>query len=51
MSSDSKNKMKVENHISVHSNLNLNGFSTSGGSERTHTHRAANLGKEVNCSL
>lgn len=37
--------MKVENHVSVHSNLNLNGFSNSGGTDRTH--RTANLGKEV----
>lgn len=37
--------MKVENHISVHSNLNLNGFSNSGGTDRTH--KTANLGKEV----
>lgn len=38
--------MKVENHISIHSNLNLNGFSNSGGLDRQH--RATNLGKEVN---
>ena len=45
LSSDSKNKMKVENHVSVHSNLNLNGFSNSGGTERSH--KTTNLGKEV----
>lgn len=44
LSSDSKNKMKVENHISVHSNLNLNGFSNSGGTDRSHKN---NIGKEV----
>lgn len=43
LSNDSKNK--VENHISVHSNLNLNGFSTSGGTERSH--KTTTLGKEV----
>lgn len=37
--------MKVENHISVHSNLNLNGFSNSGGTDKKHNQ--ANLGKEV----
>uniref|UniRef100_A0A1B0CAV1 Cyclic nucleotide-binding domain-containing protein n=2 Tax=Lutzomyia longipalpis TaxID=7200 RepID=A0A1B0CAV1_LUTLO len=28
LSTDSRNKVKIENHISTHSNLNLNGFGT-----------------------
>ncbi|XP_037926588.1 potassium voltage-gated channel subfamily H member 2 isoform X2 [Hermetia illucens] len=42
LSTDSKTKVKIENHISVNSNLNLNGF---GNEPKTKT--AANLGKEV----
>ncbi|GAB0089900.1 Ion_trans domain-containing protein [Sergentomyia squamirostris] len=39
LSTDSRNKVKIENHISTHSNLNLNGF----GTEKQKAH----LGKEV----
>lgn len=42
--SDCKNKtMKVENHLSMHSNLNLNGFGST--SDRAQT--AKHIGKEV----
>lgn len=40
MSSDSKNTQKIENHISAHSNVNLNGL-------LTETKSTNNIGKEV----
>lgn len=41
--SDTKNKTKIENHLSMHSNLNLNGF----GSQSDRTNTAKHIGKEV----
>jgi hypothetical protein len=41
---EKKNSMKVENHISVHSNLNLNGL-------MTQDERHVGIGKEVNKAL
>lgn len=42
-SSDSKNRAKVENHLSTTSNLNLNGFGTVSDRQKN----AKNIGQEV----
>lgn len=42
-----KNSMKIENHISVHSNLNLNGLIA----QDSETHKPKGIGKEVNNEL
>lgn len=44
VSSDSKNRTKVENHLSSTSNLNLNGF----GSVSERQANTKNIGQEVN---
>lgn len=44
VSSDSKNRTKVENHLSTTSNLNLNGF----GSVGERQANTKNIGQEVN---